>query len=302
MKMLRIVAYGLLLCTGPSSATASSVSSLGEACEHASTQSPSQSSVQFSKSLEERFIGEDRDGRVRIFRCLNQLSAKGDGASAHALMSALYYRINAFETANYHSQRSLERGERERRALYIRARCLSDLACGAERDPNSATQLYRASAEEGFAPAMFWIGMRELSEPGVTGQTAEYWLGRAANLGYVDAITNLGVLYGRGEGVRQNAAAARAQYRRAAEAGSAAGAFSLGVMLITGDGGPQSPLDGAALLELSDAAGYPLAKPWIMRLGRQRAAAQDEIATRKRGWVNNYGAPSVQPRKTEMDF
>jgi TPR repeat protein len=56
---------------------------------------------------------------------------------------------------------------------------------------------------------------------------ARYWFQKAAAAGSATAMHNLGAMYERGHGVRQDYARARGWYRRAAEAGNAPAAERL---------------------------------------------------------------------------
>ena len=82
---------------------------------------------------------------------------------------------------------------------------------------------------------------------------------RAAELGHLVALFQIGVMHERGEGVARNFNHALSLYYRAAELGYAVAQYELGVMYSLGDGVPQD--DSRAVYWYSRAAdqGFPLA-------------------------------------------
>ena len=59
---------------------------------------------------------------------------------------------------------------------------------------------------------------------------AREWYEKAADKGDADAMSNLGLLYGNGQGVAQDYAKAREWYEKAADKGDASAMFSLGLL------------------------------------------------------------------------
>jgi hypothetical protein len=85
------------------------------------------------------------------------------------------------------------------------------------------------------------------------------WRPRAEQ-GDARAAFGLGLLYDIGEGVGQDAAAARSWYRRAAEAGHVLAEFNLGVMSDSGTGAARDPTEAALWYARAAAHGYARAE------------------------------------------
>ena len=113
----------------------------------------------------------------------------------------------------------------------------------------------RVSAEAGEAQAQNTLGLRYGAGLGVPQDAAEAvrWYRLAAAQGDTRAQYNLGVMYGDGEGVPQDAAEAIRWYRLAAEAGEAQAQNTLGVMYGTGEGVPQDDAEAVAWYRLAAA-------------------------------------------------
>ena len=84
---------------------------------------------------------------------------------------------------------------------------------------------------------------------------AAKWCQLAAAQGNADAQFNLGVAYGKGQGVRQDHAEAAKWYRLAAAQGFASAQFNLGFMYVTGQGVRQDYVQAHMLWNLAAAQG-----------------------------------------------
>ncbi|GEM_PF-6388445 len=82
------------------------------------------------------------------------------------------------------------------------------------------------------------------------------WLEKAASQGDIDALLELGGIHHDGEIAVQDDEKACRYYRRAAEAGSAAGQFMYGSFLMKGEGIGADPVEALELLDLAAAQGY----------------------------------------------
>jgi len=99
---------------------------------------------------------------------------------------------------------------------------------GVPQDYSEALRWYCKSAEEGYAPAQFFLGLllrsgRELYGPGIPHDSAEAlkWFHRAAAQGVANAMSNLGFIYRDGEGVTQDYVRAHMWFNLAVAASSA---------------------------------------------------------------------------------
>lgn len=101
-----------------------------------------------------------------------------------------------------------------------------------------AAKWSKIAAEQGNAVAQFDLGVMYGKGQGVRQDYREAvnWYRKAAQQGNAKAQYNLGVMYEQGQGVRQNYREAVNWFRRAAEQGLAPAQFSLGVMYDQGRG------------------------------------------------------------------
>ena len=89
---------------------------------------------------------------------------------------------------------------------------------------------------------------------------------RAADLGDVDAMYNLGCAYERGHGVKLDNKKAVKYYRMAADQGDTNAEYNLGVMYRNGDGVAQNIAEAARWLERAAAKGHENAKSALARI------------------------------------
>ena len=110
-------------------------------------------------------------------------------------------------------------------SLVIATNAMADfhdgVKCYQQGDTDCAVLEFRLDAEKGNSAAQFLIGLiflNELSQP-QRGESAEYWLVRAAENGNVQAQTELARMYRDGDGVDQDPAAMLVWYEKAANNG-----------------------------------------------------------------------------------
>ena len=115
------------------------------------------------------------------------------------------------------------------------------------------------------------------------------WWRKAAEQGYAQAQSNLGVLYHQGRGVRRDYTKAAMWFRKAAEQGNADAQYELGLFYKSGRGVPQDYAEAYFWLELA-AAGKMEAleakmtdlKTKLAERERDRAASHLSAAERSR--------------------
>ena len=137
-------------------------------------------------------------------------------------------------------------------------------------DYAAAIEEWHPLAEAGDTDAQFALGVMYEKGEGVKQDYAKAmtWYRRAAEADYADAQNNLGVMYRKGKGVEQNYTKAVAWYRRAAEAGDTDAQFNLRVMYDNGEGVKQD---------------YAITYMWYnlaATQGNQQAVDNKEIATK----------------------
>ena len=129
-------------------------------------------------------------------------------------------------------------------------------------DPQAAAQWYELAAQQGHKQAQFALGSL-LTEQGQPEQAAP-WFEHAALQGHVAAQFELARALATGQGLAQDAGAARGWYLRAAHAGSGPAMHNLALMQARGQGGRSS---------------YRLALAWALNAqGAGHDSAQDLIA------------------------
>ena len=102
----------------------------------------------------------------------------------------------------------------------------------------AANSWYRRAADQGYAPAEYYLGYAYFSGHGVATNdvTANFWYRRAADQGYPLAEYGLGYDDGLGLGTAANMAAANQWFRKAARQGFVQAQFALGVDYASGRG------------------------------------------------------------------
>ncbi len=98
----------------------------------------------------------------------------------------------------------------------------------------------KIAAEKGDAAAMYDLGVYYEGELGSENHQdypkTIYWLRRSADLGTPSAMRELGVMYGRGNGVQQNFTEEMAWYKKAANSGDDIAMYYIGHMYRLGNG------------------------------------------------------------------
>ena len=105
-------------------------------------------------------------------------------------------------------------------------------------DYATAIKVWTPLAEQGVAPAQFYLGNMYDIGLGVVQnyKTAMKWYTLAAKQGFAAAQFNLGFMYGNGQGVLQNYKTAAKWYTLAAEQGHAKAQYNIGYMYVMGQG------------------------------------------------------------------
>lgn len=117
---------------------------------------------------------------------------------------------------------------------------------GVPKDPQKAVTWFQKAADQGFAPAQYFLGNQyRIGREGVPQDKKEAitLYRRAAEQNYAPAQHELGLIYERGEIVPQDSNEAAKWYRKAADLGDAASAAYLGNLYYYGTGIPKSPKD-----------------------------------------------------------
>src|SRR2546430_1355100 len=146
-------------------------------------------------------------------------------------------------------------------------------ACGESTAPSSSKNEAASTTEQSFveskkradsgdADAQVNLGLLYGKGEGVPQDFAQarQWWQKAAAQGDAQAQVNLGLLYAKGEGVPQDFAQAREWYQKAAVQGDEAAQVSLGLSYLIGDGVPEDSVLAYAWLNLSAAQGNENAK------------------------------------------
>jgi len=149
------------------------------------------------------------------------------------------------------------------------------------RQMSEAANAYRKAADAGSAAAMTGLGVLLIRGNGLKKNIAEgrSLIERAADAGDVDGMTNLASLYGAGLGGKTDFEMARKWYAKAIEANSSEAMYQLGLMTQDGDGGAKDDVAAKALFEKAAALDHADA---LERLGAYaeagRAGAKDARA------------------------
>ena len=167
---------------------------------------------------------------------------------------------------------------------------------GASVDAAKAVKLYRAAADQNYAPAQYALALELLRSGGVAPPdyaTATALLEKAAKAGLAEAANALADFYAGGTGVAKNLPKADGLYRSAAEAGSADAISTIGVRYAQGRGVAQDfalaaewqqmaadrgSVEAQALLGLAYFEGRGVARDGVKaRLLMNKAAAQGNL-------------------------
>jgi TPR repeat protein len=150
------------------------------------------------------------------------------------------------------------------------------------RDYATALQIFRQLADQSNARAQFSLGVMYNKGQGVKQdyEAALRWYREAADQGYVLAQYNIGLMHSKGQGVPQDYAEAATWYRKAAEQGYSAAQTRLGDMYVLGQGVAQDYVQAHMWFNLAAARGQKLARVNRNRLAKQMTPEQIAEARR----------------------
>ena len=129
-------------------------------------------------------------------------------------------------------------------------------------DYKTSYQLMLPLAKKGFAQAQYNLGVMYEKGKGVkqNHRKAKKWFSLAADQGLIQAQTTLASMYHEGEGVSKNYEAASKWYHLAAEQGDADAQYKLGLMYSNGEGISQDNKEATKWFQLAVEQGNTLAQ------------------------------------------
>lgn len=177
---------------------------------------------------------------------------------------------------------------------------------GVEADAVKAAEWYRKAAEQGYAPAQFFLGrlysgedaaeslVREEEQSRDSGEgrmlrgprdmrleRALYWYRKAADQGLARAQNNIGLFYHRGQGVTRDPGEAADWYRRAAEQGLPQAQANLGLLYAKGEGVKQNRVRAYMWFLLAMEQGEERGEQGIRWIGPEMSSGDIRKARRK---------------------
>jgi len=120
--------------------------------------------------------------------------------------------------------------------------------------------------EKANGNALFLLGLKNLEEPKDYKKAAECFR-RAAEQGHVNAQYNIGIMYERGNGVKQDYKEALKWYHKAAEQGKAEAQHNIGIMYADGQGVPQDNKKAVKWLRMAVKQGFEPSKRKLESMG-----------------------------------
>lgn len=160
------------------------------------------------------------------------------------------------------------------------------------QDYKVAAKWYRLSADQGYGPALYNLGVLYTKGRGVPQdyKAAVMWFKFAANRGNGFAMNMLGALYLSGQGVPQDYNIAEKWYRLAAEMGLPYAQVSLGFLYNEGHGVPQDYVLAHMWLNIAASNGNEIGLENRDIIARKMTPAQIEKAQDlAREWVSKHG-------------
>ena len=150
---------------------------------------------------------------------------------------------------------------------------------GVKQNMAEAVKWYRQSADQGFVPAQFGLGVCYENGAGVNQDKVEAvkWYRKAAEQGDARAQLNLGFCYRIGDGVEQNMAEAVKWTRKAAEQGEAMAQLNLGVFYASGMGVEQDKAEAVKWIRKAAEQDYEPAKEALKHLDAPEKVDTQEI-------------------------
>ena len=220
--------------------------------------SPSQDVVFFAPEMLQLMESKQRQQREQLLDC-REAAESGDGhAQVQMGLNHLYGTNGAQKDAAQAFHWFSQTAPDDPVGLYWLAVCHNSGA-GTEKDTARAFELFRESAEMGYAPAQCDLGI--FYENGIEVEqsmdTAIELYTQAAEQGYAMAKCNLGALYYFGAGVEQSYATAAHYFTEAAEARLARAQHLLGVCYEFGQGVEEDHKKAMLLYEEACRQGYP---------------------------------------------
>jgi len=152
------------------------------------------------------------------------------------------------------TNRGVSRDEGEAKKIYERAEKY-EFGDGVKKDIERAVELYRESAEMGFAQAQYSLAFLLSDE-----KESLKWLTKSAENGYSDAQYELGIQYLYGYGVNPDLKKSIFWFEKSADNGHKIGQYKLGLMYDTGEGVRQNLTKAAKLYKLSADQGVGIAQ------------------------------------------
>ena len=160
----------------------------------------------------------------------------------------------------------------------------------------------RAKAERGDAEAQKNLGAIYAKDQGVKQDYAQAakWYRQAADQGHAGARTALGELYEAGQGVLRDEAEAAKWFRRAAEQGYAPAQYSLAVLYVIGKGVPQDDTEALKWYRQAADQGDALAQYNLgMRYYEGKGVVPDPVEAYK--WLSLAAAQSTPDAASARD-
>jgi TPR repeat protein len=197
-------------------------------------------------------VPQNRDEALIAYK---KAAALGSGEAAMVTAYNLYWHFERYDEAHRYVQQALKTdpyGETH----YIAGLMAYD-GRGRPKDLKESLRLHQEAARRGNADAMFELSVFAFN--GIGGpEQAVYFLRKAAELGQLRAMHNMGALHATGQssGIAKNAEEAVKWYSRAADKGHPRAAANLGVMAIRGEGMPRDEKAAKAFFARAEELGF----------------------------------------------
>ena len=231
-----------------------------------------------------------------------QLAAKTPAEPGRLDLAFGAYQRGLYLTAFQEATKRIELDASDATAMTLLGE-LYNQGLGVRQDAAEAARWYRLAADRGDAHAMGALGLMAADGRGISKDpaAARLWFEKAAGLGEATAAYNLallllargsegdldtaarllriageaelgdaqhslGVLYGRGKGVRKDPEEAAKLFIRAARNGSLPGEVELAIVLYNGDGIPKDEAQAARLFRRAATRGNAIAQNRLARI------------------------------------
>ena len=148
---------------------------------------------------------------------------------------------------------------------------------GVNKDTYQAMGWYKKAAEQNNTAAQYNLAKLIAQRPDGKDPRARkkivYWLEKAAEGGQKEAMNDLGMLYLKGEGVKQNKITAFELFKKAALLGDAAAQINVALMYAWGEGIPNDKIKAYKNLKQALRQGKSEASPYLERLCKESSWA-----------------------------